>query len=306
MASKPGLLVTGASGFVGRHVIAQGRTRFSVVATGRGGRPDWLPSEVDWCSADLLDRASVARLPGDLPYVLHLASETVPSQFSSYAPLLDSVEMTLNLCRHLRSGRILFASSCLVYAASREPMTEFSPVDPRGGYGMAKALCEEIVVRSARSHGRGGAVETLIARPFNHIGAGMRPDLVIPAIVRRVREAPRGGTIAMAGLDSVRDFLDVEDIVEAYFSLLGLPAPAERTFNVASGRATSIGDVVRAVARVLDKPIGGVSFAASTNSADDTIAVVGNADRLRKLTGWAPLSSLDDSLRKVVAAMAES
>ena len=303
MASKPGLLVTGASGFVGRYVIAQGRTRFAVVATGRGGRPDWLPSDVDWCSADLLDRASVAQLPDDLPYVLHLASETVPLQFSSYAPLLDSIEMTLNLCRHLRSGRMLFVSSCLVYGASREPMTEDSLVAPRGGYGMAKALCEEIVARSARVHDEGKALKTMIARPFNHIGAAMRPDLVIPSIVRRVREAPRGGMIAMAGLDSVRDFLDVEDIVEAYFALLEIPEPSELIFNVASGQPTSIGDVVRAVARVLDKAIGGVSFAASANSADDTIAVVGNADRLRDATGWAPRSSLDESLRKLVTAI---
>ncbi|WP_068094697.1 NAD-dependent epimerase/dehydratase family protein [Novosphingobium rosa] len=299
MASKPGLLVTGASGFVGRYVIDLGRDRFDIVATGRGQRPDWLPADVAWQAVDLLDRASVACMPTDLPYVLHLASETVPSKFSTYDPLLDSVEMSLNLCRHLRTGRLLFASSCLVYAASREPMTEETPLDPRGHYGLAKVLSEAIVARAASQEG----IETVIARPFNHIGSRMRPDLVIPSIVRRVRDAANGDTIVMAGLDSIRDFLDVRDIVEAYFALLQQPMLTETTFNVASGKATSIGDVVRTVAKVLDKPIGGVSFTTSGNSADDTIAVVGNAERLRQATRWTPKHGLEDSLRDLASGV---
>lgn len=293
MSGKPGLLVTGASGFVGRHVIALGRERFDIVATGRGPRPDWLPAGESWCTVDLLDRDSVATLPADLPFVLHLASETVPSKFSSYEPLLDSVEMTLNLCRHLRSGRLLFASSCLVYAASQQPLVEDDPVDPRGFYGLAKLLCETIVLRTS-------GIETAVARPFNHIGAAMRRDLVIPSIVRRVRNAESGAEIEMVGLDSIRDFLNVEDIVEAYLAILTLPEFPERVFNVSSGNATSISAVVRAVARILDKPIGNVTFADQGNSADDTSIVVGNADRLRRATGWFPKKSLEESLQGLV------
>lgn len=294
MSSKPGLLVTGASGFVGRHVIALGRDRFDIVAAGRGSRPYWLPADVAWCPVNLLDRASVTGLPADLPYVLHLASETVPSKFSSYAPLLDSVEMTLNLCRHLRAGRLLFVSSCLVYGASTQPLAEDAPLDPRGHYGLTKVLCEEIVSRSAH-------LETAIARPFNHIGAGMRPDLVIPSIVRRIGDAPEGSMIEMAGLDSVRDFLDVEDIVEAYFAILALPSqPVTRIFNVASGEPASIGDVVRAVADILDKPIAGVQFADQGNSADDTSIVVGDARKLRSVADWEPHTGLEESLRRLI------
>ena len=293
MSSNPGLLVTGASGFVGRHVIAKGRARFEIVATGRGPRPDWLSADVAWCMADLLDRASVATLPADLPFVLHLASETVPSKFSNYEPLLDSVEMTLNLCRHLRSGHLLFASSCLVYAAKAMPLTENDAVDPRGRYGLAKLLCETIVSRTLR-------VETSIARPFNHIGAGMRSDLVIPSIVRRVRETPHDAPIEMAGLDSIRDFLDVDDIVEAYFSILESSKLSRNIFNVSSGISTSIGDVVRLIARIMGKSITEVSFADHGNSTDDTSIVVGDATRLREATGWAPQVGLEASLRKLM------
>lgn len=296
MSSKPGLLLTGASGFVGRHVVALGRGRFDIVASGRGPRPEWLPADVAWCSVDLMDRASVAALPAEVPFVLHLASETVPSKFFSYDPLLDSVEMTLNLCRHLRAGRLLFASSCLVYAASTAPLREEDPVDPRGHYGLTKLLCEAVVSRT----GDAGALETAIARPFNHVGAGMRPDLAIPSIARRVRAAPEGAMIEMAGLDSVRDFLDVSDIVEAYFAILEMPALPQRIFNVASGKASSIGDVVRTLARILNKPISGITFADQGNSADDTSIVVGNSDKLRQATGWSPKKSLEDALSGLV------
>lgn len=299
MSSKPGLLVTGASGFVGRHAIALGRTRFDIVAAGRGPRPDWLPSDVAWSAVDLLNRASVTDLPHDLPYVLHLASETVPAKFATYDPLLDSVEMTLNLCRHLRAGRLLFVSSCLVYAASAQPMDENAPLDPRGHYGLTKVLCEEIASRTGTS----GNIEAAIARPFNHIGKGMRPNLVIPSIVRRVRDAPSGGAISMAGLDSIRDFLDVEDIVEAYFAILALPAYSEKIFNVASGLPTSIGDIVRATARILNKPIGDVTFSDQGNSPDDTSVIVGDARKLSNVTGWAPQVDLEDSLHKLIGAM---
>lgn len=298
MSSKPGLLVTGASGFVGRHVIANGRGRFDIVATGRGLRPEWLPADVSWHAVDLLNRASVESLPADMPFVLHLASETVPSKFSSYDPLLDSIEMAMNVCRHLRSGRLLFASSCLVYAASGKPLTEDDALDPRGHYGLTKLLCETIVSRTSAS-----GIETAIARPFNHIGVGMRPDLVIPSIVRRVRAAPYGAMIEMAGLDSIRDFLDVADIVEAYFAILELPQLSERVFNVASGEATSIGDVVRTVARILKKPISGITFADQGNSRDDTSIVVGDAEKLRRSTGWAPGNGLEESLRKLVDSL---
>lgn len=295
MANKPGLLVTGATGFVGRHLIALGRSRFDIVATGLGPKPDWLPENVAWHAADLLDRISVSTLPDDLPFVIHLASETVPAKFANYDPLLDSVEMTLNLCRHLRSGRLLFASSCLVYGASGATMSEDAPLAPRGHYGLAKQLCETIVLRAAS----GGGIAPAVARPFNHIGTGMRPDLVIPSIVRRVREAREGAPIQMAGLDSVRDFLDVTDIVEGYFAILGLRSE-ERIFNVASGVPTSIGDIVRIVADILGKSIGEVVFADQGNSADDSSIVVGDSRKLRDAAGWAPHVTLRESLRRLI------
>jgi GDP-4-dehydro-6-deoxy-D-mannose reductase len=254
-----------------------------------------MPVDVPWLQADLLDRQSVTLLPSDTPLVLHLASETVPSRFSSLDPLLDSVEMTMNLCRHLRSGRLLFASSCLVYGTSREPLAEDDPLDPRGNYGLAKMMSERVVARTPN-------IEYAIARPFNHVGVGMRPDLVIPSIIRRVRDTADGDLIHMTGLDSIRDFVSVEDIVAAYFDILTAPRLHNTVYNVSSGHGTSIGEIVRIVARICGKPIGGVSFSEQGNSADDTSLIVGDSSRLKSSLGWTARSSLEDSLRKLAAA----
>lgn len=291
MSDKPGLLITGASGFVGRRAIALGRSRFDIIAAGRGSRPDWLPADVAWCPVDLLDRLSVSSLPTDTPLVLHLASETVPSKFTDFDPLVDSVEITLNLCRHLRSGRLLFASSCLVYGASENPLTEDDRVNPRGNYGLAKALCETIVLRAS-------GIDAVVARPFNHIGPGMRPDLAIPSIIRRVRDAADGATIEMAGLDSIRDFLDVDDIVEAYFTILAAQNSGFRLFNVCSGDPTSILEMVRKTAFVMNRAIGNVYFNHDPGSADDTSAIVGDSRRIQNI-GWTPQYTLDHSLARL-------
>lgn len=292
MSDKPSLLITGASGFVGQRAIALGRSRFDIIAAGRGQRPYWLPVDVDWCAVDLLDRLSVAGLPTDTPFVLHLASETVPSKFSDYNPLVDSVEMTLNLCRHLRSGRFLFASSCLVYGASQKPLTENDPVDPRGNYGLAKAMCENIVLRAS-------GIDAVIARPFNHIGPGMRPDLAIPSIVRRVRDAANGAVINMTGLNSVRDFLDVDDIVEAYFAILANKNSGHNLFNVCSGNGTSIDDIVKKISTIMNKSIGEVNFLYRPKSGDDTYSLVGDVQKMREIIGWIPKYNIDYSLVKL-------
>ncbi len=294
MSVRPGLLITGASGFVGHSAVALGRLSFDVVAAGRGERPNWLPSDVTWCPVDLLDRMSVGRLPANMPFVLHLASETVPSQFVDYGPLINSVEMTLNLCRHLKSGRVLFASSCLVYGSSLDIITEDHQLSPRGHYGMAKAMCESILLNATN-------IDGLVARPFNHIGPGMRPDLALPSIVRRLRDANDGAIIEMAGLDSTRDFLDVEDIVGAYFKILTASDHSFRVFNVCSGSGTSIGKIVYTIASILNKSIKGIKFTERCNSADDTSTIIGNNVRLRNEIGWVQKYNVEQSLSRLIA-----
>lgn len=288
------LLVTGASGFVGRHLVERARRDYDVTGTGRGARPDWLPADVAWLDIDLRDPAALAGLDRQWWGIIHLAAETLPAKFGSLAPVFDSLAMLLSLTEHLESGRLLFVSSCHVYAPGGDTKTEDSPTAPDGRYGLTKLLCETAAL-SARK------LDPRVARPFNHIGVGMRPELAVPSIVRRVLEAPKGAPIEMLGLDSVRDFLDVEDIVEAYLAILAVEAPTQRIFNVCSGRGVMISQVVDGIVRAAGRRNRAI-FKEKPTSADDTPRLVGDPGLLKESTGWKASVPLEESIERLVTS----
>jgi len=287
------LLVTGASGFVGGHILARAAAQFDITAVGRGGRPSTLPSHVRWAKADLTDPDTMGSIAEDWWGVIHLAAETVPSRYHSNRPLTASLAMLLNLLDRVKSGRVLVASSCLVYGAGHDVKTEDSPTLPNGKYGLTKLLVETGALAMKRS------IDVRVARPFNHIGRNMLPELAIPSILRRVRAAEPDAPVQMLGLNSIRDFLDVQDIVDAYIAILEIDAPSEQIFNVCSGTGTSIGDIAKMIVEALGErhPI---VFAEQANSSDDRQVLVGDPSRLIAATGWQPQISLAESIARLI------
>jgi GDP-4-dehydro-6-deoxy-D-mannose reductase len=286
------LLITGANGFVGRHLVARTAQAFDVTAVGRSERPADLPEQVKWARADLVEPATMEAIERDWWGVVHLAAETVPSRYGSNAPLTASLQMLLNLLDRVQSGRVLVASSCLVYSDGNEVKTEESPTRPNGKYGLTKLLVETGALAMVRS------VDVRVARPFNHIGRHMLPELAVPSIVRRVQAAENGAPIEMMGLDSLRDFLDVEDIIEAYLKILEIDVPEYRTFNVCSGRTTGIGELARTIVAALGKT-NPIVFANKANSTDDRPALVGDPSRLMAATDWRPEISLEEIVARL-------
>jgi nucleoside-diphosphate-sugar epimerase len=294
--SRRNVLVTGAAGFVGRFMVAALDPVYDVVGLGHEARPQELPSSIAWIEADLLDPWATVDLPGNLFAVIHLAGHTVPSAFKDDSVVRQNVEMTQNILEHIDAERFLLASSALVYAPGQEPRAEDSPIGPQGLYGRSKQLCEDV----AREFS--GTIDMRIARPFNHIGPGMQPDLAIPSIVRRVRAARSGtGPITMHGQDSTRDFVDVRDVVAAYRALIELDAPEYDTFNVCTGRPTSISTVVRAALTACGMQRE-IRFAEAAVSGDDTSCLVGDPSRLQAATGWSPRFTLEASVRDMLEA----
>lgn len=289
------VLVTGAGGFVGRGLTAALVARGDrVTACGRHrARPETLPADVTWLSVDLADRASVAALDQSYAAIVHLAAETVPAAFSTSAPVVDNLAMLLNLTDRLASGRLLYVSSCHVYAPRSAPCRESDPVMPQGRYGLSKHLCEQAAL--AARH-----LDVRIARPFNHLGIGMAAQLAAPSIVRRLR-AGGEGPLMMHGLDSVRDFLDVEDIVNAYLALIDLDATVDRIFNVCSGIPVAMSSLVQTMLDLAGHDRA-VVFEHRANSGDDTATIVGDNRRLSAATGWRPMVPLPVSVQRMLHA----
>ncbi len=291
-------LLTGASGFVGRHMAeALVRRGDQVVALDRG-KDFNLPAGVEPLFMDLQDPTSLATLPRTWDGVIHLAGASIPSHFSTPAPVTFNLEITLNLLEHLRDSKVLLVSSCHVYAPSDERRQETDPIVPQGRYGLSKHLIEQLAPHYQ------GQLDLRVARPFNHLGTGQRPELVVPSLLRRLASAAKTdrSPIQMAGLNSVRDFIDVRDVVSAYLAILDLESPAQRTFNVCTGRATSIEDVVRTVLELMGRQRE-IYFQGNPNSTDDIPFLVGDPKRLAKAARWTASHSLADSLRTMMQAL---
>ena len=291
------ILVTGASGFVGRHLASLLLARgYRVVGLDRG--PDLnLPDGVEPLLADLQDPTSLAGISRTWDGVIHLAGASIPSLFSNPAPVVFNLEITLNLLHHLRDSRVLLVSSCHVYAPSTTRRKESDPILPQGLYGLSKHLVEQVAPHYQ------GRLDVRVARPYNHLGPGLRPELMVPSLLRRLSALPPGddSPVLMEGLNSTRDFIDVRDVVSAYVAILETDSSKGGTFNVCTGKGYAIKEVVATAMDLLGRrrPI---QFNDRPNSSDDIPYLVGDPEQLTAATGWVATHNLSDSLANMLAA----
>lgn len=190
-------------------------------------------------------------------------------------------------------ARVLLIGSADQYAATTpaaEPIDETTPLQPRSPYARTKAAAELLGAAAAR---RGQNVVRV--RAFNHTGAG-QPDLFVVSNfarqVARIRLGHQEPIMRVGNLESVRDFLHVDDVLDAYMALLDPSVPAA-TYNIASGRSTSIQEILD---RLIE--IAGINprVERDPDRWRETDWLVGDASRLRQATGWQPKISLETIL----------
>jgi GDP-4-dehydro-6-deoxy-D-mannose reductase len=268
----------------------------NVVALSRG-IGSGLPEGVEQRTLDLEDPASLVTLPRNWDCVIHLAGDSIPSLFGTPAPVIYNLKLTMNLLEHLREARVLLVSSCHVYAPSDRKRRESDAALPQGRYGLSKIFTEQLAQFYK------GRLDIRVARPFNHIGIGQRPELMVPSLLKRLASTKhlKPSPVLMKGWNSIRDFIDVRDVVAAYLAILDLESAVHTTFNVCTGAGTSIEALARAVLDLLgiDREI---VFQGSPNSSDDVPYLVGDPGLLAESTGWVACHSLHDGLRTMMQA----
>lgn len=267
-------LVTGSRGFVGSYLVR--------ALSDAGWR-------VDRFRGDIRHPGPLGRYRGDA--VFHLAAMANPGQ--SLLNPRDTLDVnvigTLRLLQALRGfgGRVLVVSSGDVYRPGPRPRRETDEVLARNPYAFSKLMAERV----ARSH---DGLDIVITRPFNHTGPGQARSYVCGAFAAQIRSGVR--VLKVGDLRSVRDFTDVRDVVRAYLALVERGRRGE-TYNVASSKGVRIRDVLDTMIRLSRRSIRVVVDPARVRPPDH---LVGDAGKLRRLTGWSPTIRLERTLRDML------
>lgn len=299
------IVVTGAAGFAGQHLLHLLSTESRVIGW---HRPDTAPpaiTGVSWTAVELLDAAAVATAIADAAptAIYHLAG--VPHVGDSWAraeeTLTGNVVGTLNLFDALRaaalSPRVLVTGSATVYRPSMAALTEDAPLAPNTPYGTSKLAQEMVALRSWRDHG----IPVVVTRSFNHIGPLQAPSFAAPGFARQLTRIEAGlaaPPMLVGNLEALRDLSDVRDTVRAYHALMASGRPGT-CYNVCSGVAISMQQVLDGLRAHVAMPVTVAQDPARMRPAD-TPLVLGDRSRLTTDTGWTPRYTLDATLADLI------
>ena len=290
------VLITGAAGFVGRHLSAQLARNRDWERFGIESRPGAHIPGLRMVVCDLRDDALTRSVIRDCrpDYIFHLAAQAnVPIAVASPSDtLINNAVAQINVLEACRAASldpiILVVSSAEVYGAAAPedlPLTEQQPFRPTNPYAVSKVAQDMLGLQYFLSYG----MRIIRVRPFNHIGPGQSDHFVVSSFARQIAEIEAGladPVVRVGNLDAQRDFLDVRDVVRSY-ELVTQPEFAGEVFNVASG-------IPRSIRSILDRLVT-LSSAKITIQEDparlrpsDVPVLIGDAGKLTRCTGWRP------------------
>ena len=287
------VLITGASGFAGSHLVEHLAGSQKIVGWTRRTPRAELAGLADWDTIDLLDRERVRSAIANLrpSAVFHLAGapQVAESWRDGARPLEDNVLATQHLLDAIRragiNSRVFVTGSAAVYAPSDAPIKESGTIAPGNPYAVSKLAQEQLAIRAFADDG----LDIVIARPFNHTGPRQTPAFVAPSMARQIAMIEHGlmePVLRVGNLETRRDFTDVRDVVRAYAALMQLGKAGE-IYNVGSGAGRSIRSLLNSLLAH-----SRVDVRVETDPAllrpTETAALVADTSRLRARTGWQP------------------
>ena len=307
------LLVTGADGFIGSHLVEgllnkgyQVRAFVFYNSFNSWGWLDTFPKEkldnIDVITGDIRDPNGVRKAMQGIDMVFHLAAlVAIPFSYHSPDSYIDTnIKGTLNVLQAVRDAgckRVLVTSTSEVYGTAQYvPIDERHPFQGQSPYSATKIGADRIAESFYRSYN----TPVTIVRPFNTYGQRQSARAVIPTIITQLLT---GSTeIKLGSTHPTRDFNYVKDTVAGLMAIGETPATIGEEINIASQEEISIGQLAcEIIDQINPKAIIASDDVRIRPQKSEVERLLGSNEKIRKLTGWQPAFSLKQGIRETIA-----
>lgn len=304
------ILVTGISGFVGRHLSELLiEKNYNVWGTTRKRSPILVNENIEIAEMGLENKLQITKLLNKIQpdFIIHLAGQSSVKESWDFKveTFQANVVSTINLLEGIKESEVSTSVKVITVGSSEEygtvdgemPITEAARLLPISPYGISKATVSML----AKHYYQAYSMKVLHVRPFNHIGPGQPPGFVTADFAFQIAKIEAGlqePTIRVGNLEAQRDFTDVRDIVKAYESLLNYGEPGQ-VYNICSSRPVKIVSILNYYLENSNCKID-IQQADNLQRKVDFPIYFGSNNKLRGQTQWEIKTSLEESLRDIL------
>jgi NAD dependent epimerase/dehydratase len=304
------VLVTGADGFIGSHLVEMLVQRGSTVrafvmynSMNSWGWLDHVPAEtreqLDVVAGDIRDSERVQQAVNGCDVVMHLAALiSIPYSYVSARSYVDTnISGTLNVmeaARNAKVSRVVHTSTSEVYGSAQfVPITEEHPLQGQSPYSASKIAADQLALSFHTSFG----TPVSVIRPFNTYGPRQSARAVIPTIILQIANGCK--SLKLGALHPTRDFNYIEDTVSGFIAVAESDASVGEVINIGSSHEVSIGDTARLIAEVMGRSVDIMEDETRIRpEKSEVVRLCASNEKARNLTGWQPEYAGLDGLRK--------
>lgn len=311
------VLVTGAGGFIGSHLVEalverQAKVRAFVHYNSRNdpGLLSLLPKavfkEIELVFGDLRDPSAVRRAAEGTATVFHLGAViSIPYSYRHPYEVAETNLMgTLNVlqaCRELEIKRLVHTSSSEVYGTALQvPIREDHPLQGQSPYSASKIGADKL----AQSYYCAYDLPVVTLRPFNTYGARQSSRAIVPTIIT---QALAGDEVRLGNTAPSRDLTHVADIIQGFLAVAQTPGIEGETFNIGTGSEISIAELSQWIIRLVGRDVEVVvEDDRRRPGRSEVLRLLSDSSLARERLGWEPKISLDDGLRRTIAWISDN
>ncbi len=298
-------LITGVNGFVGHYFVEylkKNEPSANILGIGLSSETDI--NDIVYQQINLKDKDCVSVLLNNYrpDYIIHLAamSSVAQSWQEPHECFVNNTTIFLNIVDAIRVNniktRILSVGSSEEYGVYDIPIKENFILHPKSPYSIARLSQEYLSKLYVDRYG----LDIVMTRSFNHIGPKQSDRFVIPSFIKQLVAISKGSEnkLEVGNIEVSRDFLDVRDVVDAYYKILK-NAPNRSVYNVCSGNEVKLKEIIERISKMLCI-VPNIVVNSNRIRPNDVLFVIGDNTKLKTELGWEKKYNLDETLRDMI------